>query len=185
MAAKAGRVSVSVKGSPEAEAAIAQIKKAFAPELIQREVLLPAARIVRDAARANVPTGPGHFQADTVHLKDNIFAAIGKRGLRDVIVGLNFEAAPQGYWLETGTAPHMIHPKKSGGRLFISKLRRFLRFAHHPGQKRKPWMRPAATQSRGAVSREIQGRVYNVLMRYGLRQRPTPGISSEQTGWVG
>ena len=88
------------------------------------------------------------------------------------------ETQNAGYWLETGTTPHVIRPKKQWGLLFIAKLQRFLPFAQHPGQKRKPWMRPAATHSRGAVSREIQGRVYNVLMRYGLRNRPTPGISS-------
>jgi hypothetical protein len=63
------------------------------------------------------------------------------------------QGEPYGLFMEVGTRPHVIRPKKPGGwlRWFDGDGKiHFARVVHHPGTKAQPHLRPALEDLRGA-----------------------------------
>ena len=173
---------VKVSGIPEVAAALAEIKARFGPAQLKGP-LMDGAIILRDQARVNVPTGPGHWQykGEAVHLKKAIFAGKGKPDKADVIVGVDLKRAPQGFWLEYGTNPHPIKPRFGKYLMLFGRI--FAKSVLHPGQKPKPWFRPAIRSASGRVATAIADGCREILGKP-TRMRPS-GTGPDQTGWIG
>ena len=100
-------------------------------EITTQEVLVHSANYLKTEMEARVPV-------DTGRLKQSIQVRVsGKR----ITVGPD---TPYAEYVEFGTAPHVIKPKKSnvlafqaGGRTVI------VRSVNHPGTKAQPFVRPA------------------------------------------
>lgn len=62
------------------------------------------------------------------------------------------QGEPLGLFMEVGTRPHVIRPKKPGGWLrWVSGGKvHFARVVHHPGTSPQPHLRPALEDLRGA-----------------------------------
>lgn len=178
-------------GQPEVERALGEVRKAFGAGNV-KQVLMPAAIMLRDTARANVPVGPGHFKykmsGDSVHLKNAIFAGRGRAEAKDVVVGVDLKKAPQGWWLEYGTEQHKILPKN---KKWLYVLGRFVGSVKHPGQARKPWFRPAMRSAAPAMFTVIAGGCAKLLdraVRLPSQRRPDADmydLPGGGPGWIG
>jgi hypothetical protein len=62
-----------------------------------------------------------------------------------VIIGPNLTQAPYGGFVEFGTKPHTIRPKKPGGYLVftVGGTKVFARQVKHPGSAPRPYVMPA------------------------------------------
>lgn len=177
--------SAKVEGIEDVRQMFEDCKRAFSPNEIQN-ALMPAARIIRNDAKRRVAYGTGHVsgagrsmtkrearanEGVALHLRDSIFATKGRRGVYDVIAGVDLKKAPHAHLVEFGTKPHWITPRppKRFLRLF-GKV--FLSAVHHPGAKKKPFLRPAVTSTRGRVVEAIQRELAALL---GRKMRPVYG----------
>ena len=90
------------------------------------------------------PSNPNQFPAMvTSHLRSNITQMPAKRsfggfGTLVKIVGTNVK---YGKWLELGTDPYVIKPRKKRALAFkVGGKKVVRRKVNHPGMKRRPWM---------------------------------------------
>jgi HK97 gp10 family phage protein len=114
--------------------------------------IFPAARLIRDRARANAPLGKGYTKGGELrHLKTSIFAAYGKPDAYDVIAGVDLKKVPHAHLVEFGTQAHSLH---KGARIKSGRLQSIGPF--HPGSKKHPFFIPAIKSSRGAVVKLIR-----------------------------
>lgn len=190
-----GWAGIRLSGGKEAEALFRQAAAAFAPEKIQ-EAILPAAVIVRDAAkrRVNYGTHPALTNAgkSRKRLKDLIFATKGSRAVGgimgalsrmamggnepavSVIAGIDLKKAPHAHLVEFGTTAHAEYPKP-GNRfqaLWLERYgvwRRFVKRQAVP-LNQHAYFRPAAAEKRTAVKNHLiyalKKLLHNELWRY-------------------
>jgi HK97 gp10 family phage protein len=81
-----------------------------------------------------------------------------------VIIGPNEQTAPYGGYVEFGTQPHEIKPKKPGGVLVfkVGATTVFTKRVRHPGTKAQPYVRPAFEawmDSLGTMAAEANAKV--------------------------
>lgn len=176
----------AVKGDAELARALEDAKRILSARQV-KPVLMDAGKHLQWQARRNVPTGPGHFVLDklagkSLHLRDSIFCGPGKPDAPDVIVGVDYKRAPQAFWLEFGTVPHVIYSKTKRG-LFIPAYQKWIPFARHPGLKKRPWFRPAINSSKATMFQIIATGCSKLLGRWQPMQGPD--LRPETTGWIG
>lgn len=116
------------------------------PEKVQvkiaRASMAAGARVVRDEARRIVPVKTGALKASirvgTGRSKNGMIFANVRAG------GKNRKGdAFYSHFVEFGTLPHAIAPKKKGGRKALKFAGRFAASALVPATRPKPFMRPA------------------------------------------
>lgn len=154
------RVKVNVQGQAELLELFNRARVAFPGEDVQKAIL-PAARLIRDDAARRVARGPAKRKVGTQwmrdarkHLSELIFAAYGRRGASNVIVGVDLKKAPHAHLVEFGTSPHIIKPRAPNRFLFLAD--RFVTSVQHPGAKKKPFLRPAIQSQRRKVFAEME-----------------------------
>ena len=162
------RVTVNTKGMADVQRMLDAAKKAFDPALIQ-DAILPAGMILRNDMKRRVRLGSERPRQTSgwspEHLRDAIFATKGKRGVPDIIVGVDTEKAPQAFWVEFGTVPHLISPKPPKRLLFIPDYLRFVPFVRHPGAKKAPFFRPAIRASKRRMAAAMEQGLRKLLDR--------------------
>ena len=168
------RINVDVRGAEGVAKLLADVRKQFLPGKVQN-ALLPAAEIVADDARRRVNIGPGVKPSGQPrkHLRDAIYASIGKPGLPNVIAGVSHRTAPHAHLVEFGTEAHSIVPRFGdpvrGGRTrrvlhwIEGGLRVFTPWVDHPGAKKAPFFRPAVRATRGRVLQAIEAACKRLL----------------------
>lgn len=101
---------------------------------IMRSALRAGANVVKEEAKANVPVASGLLR-NGLKVSTN-----SRRGVVTAKVKATGKHAYLARWVEYGTAAHKILPKESKS-LFFGGV--FLQGIEHPGQRPKPFMRPA------------------------------------------
>lgn len=126
---------------------------------IMRTALSAGARVFRDEARRNVPKDSGalaeSIRVTTRTRKGQVSASV-KAGNRMVYYA---------HMVEYGTRPHIIVPKKKKAMVageFVGKR------ISHPGDKPKPFMRPAADASFAAAVAAVQAKIRQRLTKAGI-----------------
>ena len=179
------RASLTLKGREGVEALFATCKRAFAPKTV-KTAIFPAARLIRDKARANAPLGKGHTKGGELrHLKTSIFAAYGKPDAYDVIAGVDLKKVPHAHLVEFGTNAHMIRPENRSGKKWLtippnakSAIFRRLPFVSHPGAEKHPFFVPAIKSSRSAVVKLIGDGLTKLLeVKLGLFKTGKPSAA--------
>lgn len=100
-----------------------------------QQVLIQASNHILAEMEARVPVRSGRLRT-----------SLGVRVEPDrVIIGPDAQVAPYGGFVEFGTRPHVIRPKRSGGVLVftVGGTKVFARKVQHPGTKAQPYVRPA------------------------------------------
>lgn len=82
-----------------------------------------------------------------------------------VTIGPNATQAPYAGYVEFGTKPHIIRPKKQGGVLVfnVNGMKVVTRLVHHPGTKAQPYVQPAFeawVDSLGTMAAEANVKVF-------------------------
>lgn len=127
------------------------------PVKVEKKILRGALRagqkVVLDQAKASIHNVSGAL-ADSLRISTRT----GKDGKISVRVVAGNKTAYYAHMVEFGTAKHLIKPKSSKS----SKSRKSLLIAgmmrevvHHPGAKKKPFMRPAADAAATDASEAI------------------------------
>jgi HK97 gp10 family phage protein len=104
-------------------------------ELTTQQVLVQSANHILAEMEARVPVRSG-----------NLRQSLGVQVHSDkVIIGPNEKQAPYAGYVEFGTRPHEIRPRKQGGVLVfnIGGRKVFTRKVSHPGTKPQPYVAPA------------------------------------------
>lgn len=104
-------------------------------ELTTHQVLVQSANHILAEMEARVPVKSGNLrQSLAVQVHSD-----------KVIIGPNEKLAPYAGYVEFGTRPHEIRPKKEGGVLVfnIGGRKVFTRKVSHPGTKPHPYVAPA------------------------------------------
>lgn len=100
---------------------------------IMRSALRQGANVIRKEAQATVPVDSGDLRKSikvrTRSLRGQVTATVQTR---------DFKA----HWIEFGTEPHEITPRKPEGALAFGD--QVVKSVQHPGTKAQPFMRPAA-----------------------------------------
>lgn len=122
---------------------------------IKSKAFMPAALTIRDEIRDLAPKGK------TLNLVNSIFAAYGKPGKSDVLVGVNYRRAPHAHLVEFGTDGRRSPKKK--------KFLRFTIDGHVIYAKsvapmpRQPFFRPGVVAARPLAARMIADGLRAVL----------------------
>ena len=110
---------------------------------------------IRRTAQERVPV-------KTNHLRQSITTAVSDSPL----TGMVMVGAPYGRFIEYGTRPHVILPRRSnvlaftvGGSLVFAKK------VNHPGTKAQPFMWPAFKENRAGLLRHFQAAATIVLAK--------------------
>lgn len=141
-------MSETVKGLKK----LIETLKKFPPEMndkLDRQVELSAGDIVRDA-QVNCPVDIGDLRQ-----------SIGAEKIDDMTyrVATNMtKEAPYGPYVEYGTGPHVIRPKKPGGtlRFKINGDWVFAKEVNHPGTRAQPFFFPAVMRGRVNFQKELE-----------------------------
>lgn len=99
------------------------------------QVLVQASNQILAEMQVRVPVKTGRLRG-----------SLGIKVMSDkVIIGPNVNQAPYAPYVEFGTKPHDIKPKKAGGVLVFTMngQKVFARKVHHPGTRAQPFVVPA------------------------------------------
>ena len=100
-----------------------------------QQVLVQSANQILAEMEALVPVKTGRLRSSlTIKVETS-----------KVVIGPDDTIAPYGGYVEFGTKPHEIRPKKAGGVLVFTMggKKVFAKSVHHPGTKEHPYVRPA------------------------------------------
>lgn len=122
----------------------------------------PAGKAAYAAAKRAGASSVGALSA----LRDAQRAAKGEAATVEVYVGMINWWASKGHWIEFGTKPHVIRPKKSKGGKFLSiwtgspaSITARVAEVQHPGQPPRPFLRPAFNQTAPIVLASLADKV--------------------------
>ena len=158
-------INMKLTGFKELERNLKTLSDKVARKVLGNSVRA-GANVVKRAAQANVPADSGNLRK---------FIKIQKRKSRvsgkcEYMVGPIWKKAFYGMFLEFGTKPHVIKPKsgdklawggwvtgsaRAGSKVFegdsvvVSRVK-------HPGQPRRPWLRPAFDQNTDQVIEKMR-----------------------------
>ena len=121
------------------------------PEKLQRNVLRgtmrAAAKVPMAEAKRTAPVDAGGPHPGA--LRDSLRIKTSARGgVVKATVSAGSKVAYYARWVEYGTAAHFIKPKRRKSLFFAGLAREII---HHPGAKKKPFMRPALDRSAQAA----------------------------------
>jgi len=125
-------------------------------DITTQEVLVTSANHILAEMESRVPVKTGNLrQSLGVKVESN-----------KVIIGPNIHQAPYAPYVEFGTQPHDIKPKKPGGVLVftINGTKVFTKLVHHPGTQAQPYVEPAFeawVDSLGTMAAEANVKVFN------------------------
>jgi len=120
-----------------------------------QQVLIQASNQILAEMEARVPVDTG-----------NLRRSLGVRVHNDrVIIGPNVNQAPYAGYVEFGTKPHVIRPKRAGGvlRFNVGGTIVYAKVVHHPGTKAQPYVMPAFqawVDSLGTMAAEANIKVF-------------------------
>lgn len=100
-----------------------------------KQVLIQSANHILAEMEVRVPVKTG-----------NLRESLGIQVKTDrVIIGPNERQAPYAGYVESGTGPHVIRPKRPGGVLVftVGGTKVFTKKVNHPGTQAQPYVRPA------------------------------------------
>jgi HK97 gp10 family phage protein len=158
------KTDVQVRGLRELEQAMNTL-----PDKLERNVLMAGlaagARVIRNAARVNVPKRSGRLaKYIRTSRASSKLAVMVKAGVR------KNNTYDQGWYaaiVHQGAKAHTILPKRKGGMLFFNG--RFLRAIHHPGFTGVPYLENAAKANADAAVRAMGSRIAERLRdKHGL-----------------
>ena len=121
-----------------------------------QEVLIQASNHILAEMEAKVPVKSGQLRQ-----------SLGIKVSGDkVIIGPNINQAPYAGYVEFGTKPHVIRPKKPGGVLVfkIGGTTVYTKKVNHPGTDPNPYVQPAFeawVDSLGTMAAEANVKVFN------------------------
>jgi HK97 gp10 family phage protein len=120
-----------------------------------QQVLVSASNQILAEMEARVPV-------DTGNLRRSLQIKVGTD---KVVIGPNTEQAPYAIYVERGTQPHVITPKKPGGvlRFKVGGTWVYARKVHHPGTQAQPFIEPAFeawVDSLGTMAAEANVKVF-------------------------
>lgn len=151
-------MSYSVKGMPQLRARIEGLKRST--DAVPRQWALKTTQLAKQYHRPNKKTGITS-------------ASIAPRSVTRT--GAEVKAGGAAIFLEMGTRPHVIRPKKGkflrfaakGSGVRLSGAPRtgskvvFAREVNHPGTKAYPFMRPAARDALGEIGAKVMVDAWN------------------------
>ena len=187
-----GWITQDVTGFKELEAAFKRLPVEVARKELRASVLA-GANVIKKAARENIPLGKGDqwFQwgkrwlwaksrpsmfarSETrkrIHLRDVVAVKLKKSADGSKVsyfVGI-VNRAKRGFYglfLEFGTRPHTIRPKRAKA---LGVDGRFGKLVKHPGAKKSPWLRPAFDENIDASIEAMRKRLKKGIERQGER----------------
>ena len=139
------------------------------PQVVQERtpfVLKRVARVALGLMKANVAVQTGA-------LRSSLYAVLSGRSTLKL-----GSTDPKAVFIEKGTKPHVILPRRPGGVLRFSVgiapavgLGRvvFTRRVHHPGTRAKPFMRPAAREAHKLIPQYLWEEIQNWLVSMGWK----------------
>lgn len=142
---------IKLEGAEELQAALRRLGSEA--QTAMADAALAGAEVIRDAATRRAP-GP-YIRAEVVRTT---------RQVAQVHIGPD-----EDHWyyqfVETGAQPHLIRPRKPGGKLRfeVGGAEVFARVVHHPGMAARPFLRPAFDENSGraadAAGRRLRGKL--------------------------
>jgi HK97 gp10 family phage protein len=158
-------LDVKINGLAELDKLLAEL-----PDKLQRNVLRSAlragAKVIEERAKEQLQDDGSVL---TGRLRDSIHASVRLRRGKPVATikagGTGKGDAFYARWVEFGTAPHDIKPRKHKS-LFFAGLARDV--VHHPGAKKHPFMRPALDTATAAATLAFALQVKKRLTKQGL-----------------
>jgi HK97 gp10 family phage protein len=145
----------------EASADISRLSEALRQTAAQSQtttmdVLVRSADFIKTEMQAKAPVRTGN-------LRNSIYVKVETDR---VTIGPNETSAPYAGYVEFGTKPHVIVPKKPGGVLVfhVGGRKVFTRRVHHPGSRPHPYVMPAFqswVDSLGTMAAEANVKVFN------------------------
>lgn len=120
-----------------------------------QQVLVSAANQILAEMEARVPVKSGKLRGSLRVMVDT----------DRVVIGPDTNQAPYAIYVEMGTRPHVIKPKRKDGflRFQIGDKTIYARIVHHPGTKAQPYIRPAFqawVDSLGTMAAEANVKVF-------------------------
>ncbi|MEH6436696.1 HK97-gp10 family putative phage morphogenesis protein [Massilia sp. DD77] len=141
------------------------------PVKIEKNIMRAALRaggiVFRDEARANIRDDDGDLSA-SVQVTTRI-----RRGTVYASVKAGGRRAPHWHWVEFGTAPHKIRPKRQRALSFGGAIAGEV---DHPGSQPKPYMRPALDAKSQAAIAAVADKVRGRLTKEGIN---VPALEAE------
>lgn len=148
----------AIHGGRELDAFLQQL-----PVKVEKNILRAALRAgaieFRQEARQNVPVDEGELRA-SIRATTRF-----KRGTVYVSVKAGGRRAPHWHWVEFGTAPHKIKPKRQDALAFGNTIAREV---DHPGGRPKPYMRPAFDSGQRAALAAVAAKIRERLTKEGI-----------------
>jgi HK97 gp10 family phage protein len=145
-------LAIEIEGLKEADMMLRAAGDAFAAQRI-KEILMPVAEFIRDRAKSLVKrTSNNDFSH--IHLRDSIFAVIGKKNDPSVVVGVDRKKAPHAHLVEFG------HVNWIGGKRKNQK-------GHKAGKRvpAHPYMRPAGEAAKGRLINTAADAIRQIVER--------------------
>jgi HK97 gp10 family phage protein len=143
----------------EASADISKLAQALQQTAAQShtttmDVLIQSSNYLRAEMQAHAPVKTG-----------NLRRSIGVEVETDkVTIGPNLRQAPYAGYVEFGTKPHVIKPRKAKAlRFTVGGVTVYAKLVHHPGTKAHPYVMPAFTSwvdSLGTMAAEANVKVF-------------------------
>jgi HK97 gp10 family phage protein len=138
-----GTFNIRIEGLEELIAGAKQAGGSL-PGKLERAMVTSTTLVAEDARR----TGPDRFKNQTGNLRRSIFRRVD--GPHRGVIGVGEK---YGAYVEFGTRPHVITPKKGKFLAFKSKSGKvvYAKRINHPGSRPYPFMQPAMENNQGRI----------------------------------